>query len=396
MCGPNVKSRHQPIIEPLETRRLLSGSIAGAFASPIPAAFLPGSTNHVSVGLTNTAKAKAIGSTTITLYASADKSLDSGDVLLTSATEQIKLAPRHRTNERLAFSVPDSLATGKYFLIATVDSSAITGASPTISTAVSAKPVKISSSFSDLAISFAKQPARAIEIDGYSAGFAQAKMKVTNTGNIPLQGNADVRLYLSADDVLNGSDPLLASTPAKFSLRPGQSVPVAVHIAVPPGTAVGGYFLFAVLNPDAAVVDSIAANNFARSAERTAVIDHYPPPNITIVEQTYDTSPDAVVIPDDGGDSSATVPTPASDNTPDTQPSTAPAQDDSAPAATQPSSNDDNSSPSAPPTTEPSPTTDPTTNPSTSGTDDSSSMDSSSSDTGSSDDSSDDDSSCDN
>src|SRR6476469_3900495 len=80
-----------PIIESLETRRLLSGDLAGAFAGRIPNVCLQGSSQQVAIKITNHGAGPTTGPVTVSLYASADAELDGGDVLLGRLARNVKL-----------------------------------------------------------------------------------------------------------------------------------------------------------------------------------------------------------------------------------------------------------------------------------------------------------------
>jgi hypothetical protein len=102
---------------------------------------------------------------------------------------------------------------------------------------------------------------------------------VVNSGNLTATTGFTVSYYLSADPMLDSTDPLLAqSTTAPVTLRPGQGKGVSLRLGVPPGTAVGGYFLFAVLTPTNAAVNSVTSNDVAISDRRVAVVTRLPRP----------------------------------------------------------------------------------------------------------------------
>jgi hypothetical protein len=106
-----------------------------------------------------------------------------------------------------------------------------------------------------------------------------ATVKIADTGNIAQRGTVNLDFYLSADAVLDNSDPLLATVIGKsISLKPGAQQAASFKIAIPPGTAVGAYFLFATMTPAASIGDANPGNNVAISSQRVAVVNTLPHP----------------------------------------------------------------------------------------------------------------------
>jgi len=135
-------------------------------------------------------------------------------------------------------------------------------------------------------VQFSQLPSRPIEMDGPSTGQQTATATISNSGNVTENGTVNLNFYLSADSVLDNSDPLLATFANKpISLKPGGHQAVSFKIAVPPGTAVGSYFLFAVMTPGSSLHDSNADNNVAMSSQRVAVVSTLPRP-ARIINQT--------------------------------------------------------------------------------------------------------------
>jgi hypothetical protein len=263
------------MIELLEDRRLLSADVSATFPGRLPAALPVDGTSVINVRFTNLGNSIARGPVQVELFASTDGTLDNGDLSLITKSLNLQLRPRAAEDLRLSFPTPTTLADGDYDLLAeVVGSPAVAG---TTVAEVSPTPVSIQTPFSDLSLQFATLPSQPIELDGASAGLRIATVFIANSGNIPVHGRVDVSLYLSTDNVLDSSDPLLATANNRpIALKPGSHELTGFRIAVPPGTAVGGYFLIAEMTAVGTLVDSNPADNVAVSPRRVAVVTQLP------------------------------------------------------------------------------------------------------------------------
>jgi hypothetical protein len=178
-------------------------------------------------------------------------------------------------------------------------------------------------------------------------------VQVKNVGNTLAKGTASVAFYLSADATLDASDPLLAVAMHSLHLKAGQGTTFTAAVApLPPGTTIGGYFLFAVVTPGAGIRENNTANNAARSAQRVAVVETLPAHDHH--QHHHDGSGDAIVFDtttviavDCGCADTADQNIPDNAPPPDTGPSTAPAEDNSPPPDTAPSTAQPDSSSSS-------------------------------------------------
>jgi len=335
---------HPPVFESLEDRRLLSAELALTLPSRLPAELPVDGTSSILVRLTNHGNSIAQGPAQVELFASTDGTMDAADLSLLTKSLNVRLRPGASENVRLTFATPTTLADGEYDLLAEVEGSANDIGMPVA--AESATPVSIQSPFSDLSLQFATLPSQPIEIDGASAGKRIATVFVTNSGNVAVRGKVDVSLYLSDDTVLDSSDALLATAENRpIALKPGGHSVTGFRIAVPPGTAVGGYFLIAEMTPVGTLVDSNPADNVAASPRRVAVVTKLP---ITHVKNETSYGSGGSVA--GGGDGVAVVDCPpdssSDDSTDDTGQAGDDGTDDDPPVASDPSSDssDDSSS----------------------------------------------------
>jgi hypothetical protein len=90
---------------------------------------------------------------------------------------------------------------------------------------------------------------------------AKIKLKLVNDGDAKGKGPVSVSFYLSTDNAFDAGDALALLKPAKVKLKPGKAKVVKAKFKLPAGVTPGSYFLIAVVEPDAAVGDSDAANN---------------------------------------------------------------------------------------------------------------------------------------
>jgi hypothetical protein len=269
------------VLEPLESRRMLSSSPILEFAGRFPSVLSPSLPTAVELRVVNTTGHETGAGQQLQVFAN-------GDVLLGSASLTQPIRPDGNRLVRVLLEPPTALPDGHFSLTAQLTGS--TG------TAVSPKPMAFENPFSDLALEFSKLPQRPVQLQGPGAGRAVATVTLMNAGNIPARGQVSLKYYLSADDVLDATDPLLGSVASwQVALKPGGHQSVSFHIAVPPGTVAGGYFLFAVLTPGTSLDDSAATDNTAISARRVAVVSSAAEPT-KIIKQINVSSSNTTII----------------------------------------------------------------------------------------------------
>src|SRR3954453_10467552 len=108
-------------VEPLESRRLLSADLTLGFAGSLPAVLTSGTPAKVAVRVANVGDVRASGAAQVTLYASADGSLDDGEARLGDLVRALKLKPGKSKTLKLALQPPGGLPAGDYTLLARVD-----------------------------------------------------------------------------------------------------------------------------------------------------------------------------------------------------------------------------------------------------------------------------------
>ncbi len=205
-----------------------------------------------SIVVGNTVKNEGTGAaaaTTARFHLSSDTMLDAGDTLLGNRAVPA-LAPGAISIESTSLSLPATLATGKYYVIVTVDDDnavpeADEGNNKGVSGAMAVGP--------DLVVSSITTP---------SAVAPGAAMTVTdrtnNQGGGPA-GASTTTFYLSTDTTLDPADVVLG-TRAVPALAAGANSLGSSSLTVP-ATVSGQFYVLAKANADGAVVETDTANN---------------------------------------------------------------------------------------------------------------------------------------
>jgi hypothetical protein len=273
----------QCIIEPLEPRVNLS--TGPSLIGTLPYVFQPLASGTLKIHLPDANWVTQTEKVTTSIYASTDRKLDAGDLLIGEMTTLVAL--KHPgTTLAVPFILPATVGRGEYYLIAEVQASAGIGAG----IAVSQHAVFLQPPVSDLAISAVAAPATPFLLNKLETPH-RVTARVVNSGNVPVSSAATVQFYLSTSAELNGSDPLLATASVTaVTLKPNQSLLVSVNITLPAGTPVGRYLVFAVLTPENSVTDSVAANDVSASSRTLLVLKHLPSKNSDTTTDVGDTN----------------------------------------------------------------------------------------------------------
>jgi uncharacterized repeat protein (TIGR03803 family) len=104
------------------------------------------------------------------------------------------------------------------------------------------------------------------------------RVKVTNSGGGTTAGNSTVQLLLSADDLPDAGDTVLATVPlTNLRLRARQSRTVAASFTFPASVASGVYRVLAVADPGGTIAESNESNNTAPAGQVTVA-----PPSVNL------------------------------------------------------------------------------------------------------------------
>lgn len=272
-------------VEPLEARRLLSADLeaafAGAFATrvdPTPAHVAGSGHNKVVVRVGNRGDAPAAG-TSVTLYASADGTLDAADVPLATTIRAKSLGAGKSANLKVRFDRPADLPDGNYQLLARVtDAAGTADATPGDDVAIGPAPAAFRAPFVDLGAAVSWQPDGPVSTVGL---FGRLPPEVTvgvdvfNAGNAIAKVPVGVTLYLSADGALDPADVAVATvTPGKaIKLVPGRAQTVTLTFRLPADLPPGSYKLLAVVDPTNVVAEAQEGNNVTVSDDPVEVVD---------------------------------------------------------------------------------------------------------------------------
>jgi subtilase family serine protease len=241
--------------------QLPASPLAAIFVSSFPASVLDGSQGTVRLKITNTASSKFTGPILVDLYASADGTATSSDTLLTSTTlSNVTIKAGGSKIIKLKFNYPSTLSDGNYNITAAVTA---TGTNTAAATVDSPTKVDISAANVDLATAFAST----LPITVKPGAGEDVLVSVQNTGNVTATGSLDLKLYASADSVIDSNDQLLVSLPARqINLKAGKSMTFKIHFVPPLGETPGTYKLIAAASSVTSPADTNPGNDSAVAA----------------------------------------------------------------------------------------------------------------------------------
>ena len=237
--------------------QLPASPITGTILTTPPASVLGGQPGFVRIKLSNTAGSRFTGPLSIKLYASTDNSVSSDDTLITTLTlTKVRLRAGGSKTVRVKFDYPTGLNDNQYFVVASIDAS---GTNTEPAQAATPKTVEIAPETVDLATSFGDLQSVAV-VPGKENTVA---VTIQNLGNVTASGTIILNLYASASGLLDGSQMLLATVPArKLDLRAGKSMVLHVRFLAPTDAS-GTYSLIADTIPSTQPPDANSSNDVA-------------------------------------------------------------------------------------------------------------------------------------
>ncbi len=211
--------------------------------SAVPASVLGGLKGTATVTVTESGTSAAAGSVTIEVQFATDAAGADATTVKTLA-ERVNLKQGKSRSYKVPFNYPTGLASGSYFLLATVANGTGLAADLDVAnnTAASGTAVAIAPAFVALTGSGLSVGTVA------SGGSAVAALDVTNGGNVTAHGTTSVVLYLSSDGTLADAT-LLDTVPLVVGLAAGKSHPSKLKFTVPTSAVAGTYTLLAVVDP---------------------------------------------------------------------------------------------------------------------------------------------------
>jgi subtilase family serine protease len=237
--------------------QLPASPIDGVFVSSFPTSALDGNDGTVRLKITNTSSSTFTGPLKIDLYASTTGTATASDTLLTSSTlASVTLRAGASKIIRLKFAYSNSLD-GTYYITAAITA---TGTDTAPATVTSPNKMSISSAKVDLATTFASS----LPINVTPGVGEDLLVNVENDGNVTAKGTLQLKLYASADGVIDNNDQLLVNLPAKqINIKAGHSITFKIHFVPPLGMAAGSYKLIAQAASSTSPADANPDNDVA-------------------------------------------------------------------------------------------------------------------------------------
>jgi hypothetical protein len=271
-AGQFAKAPRTSLIESLEPRAYFD--LVPSIASPLPANIVATvkNTSTVTVDLTNTAGATIKGPYTLTLFASADTTLDiPGDTQIATISKSLpSLASGKFIPIKFKLSDFPDVPNGSYFLLADVTGT-LAGAGDNIAT--SDTSIAVADPFIDLTDSISNiAPASGQADPGQPITVA---VEIFNNGNIIASG--PITTDVSASTSPDGSSPAHVITlKESIHLAPGTSKIFRSTGKIPLGYTPGTYYWVATADSNNSIGESTLANNTAISPTPLTVLDPYP------------------------------------------------------------------------------------------------------------------------
>ncbi len=227
---------------------------------------LPGDTGTIDLTVSNSGNVRAAKTVYVSVYASPTPERGADAVRLLKKTVPLNVAGDNGTQDiSLDLTMPSSLATGEYFLIAHIDSSnTIAERDETNNDAASETTVDFQQPEADLTadVTGVSYVGRVLPGDT-----GTIDLTVTNNGNVPTAKSVYIAVYASAT-YERGADAVRVanvSTPLEIAAD-GGTQNVTLNLTMPDTLTTGDYYLIAAIDATDAVDESDEANNDAASA----------------------------------------------------------------------------------------------------------------------------------
>ena len=250
------------MIDTLERRTHFAADLAGSFTSAIPTELTPGERNRITLSVTNTGDAPAVGPIVVALFASLDDTFDSNDVNLGSATRGGTIRPGRAARVTFKFPSPINVPDGNYRLLAQLDTTGAVPENEEVDNNVVAAGglTQIRLPFVDIATSVPAPTFQTIELSPRQKP-VRVTVLLTNNGNIPARGPLGLALFASTDQNPDASDVALPpGVSTNVNIKPGRSKALKLKVTAPEALAPGTYFLVGQVNP-VAFDDTNASND---------------------------------------------------------------------------------------------------------------------------------------
>jgi subtilase family serine protease len=191
------------------------------------------------------------GPSTTRFYVSANFTIDADDVLLPGSRAVASLATGASSSGTATFVLPSTLATGSYYVVAKSDADG-TAVETNESNNTAARVVAVGPDLRAAALTVPYQQRAGV--------MSAVSLTVENRGGgaSPI---ALTRFYLSVDTRFDATDQVLDTVATIGPLAGGTQTTVATSITLPSGTTPGTYYVFARVDSDDVILETVENNN---------------------------------------------------------------------------------------------------------------------------------------
>jgi hypothetical protein len=235
-------------IESLESRTLLSATLAGELIGTLPQTLFPAAADRLTLQMTNTGDARATGPVQAYLYVSSQAGTES--ILIGNASRSLSLKPGRAAQLNIKFKLPPNLADGDYFLTAQLTAKRVQTISGSMTQIIpDPSPIAVQPPTSSLVGAFAGSRINVGLDTSGDDGVGTAKLRVTNPTATAVHGTVSATVYLTTSTALNNFAQSVGVLSRRVTILPGQSKLIEGNVTIPASTAFGTYHLLAVLGP---------------------------------------------------------------------------------------------------------------------------------------------------
>jgi hypothetical protein len=250
-------------------------TLVDAISGSLPASVVGGSAGSTNLQVFNDGNIPFNALVTVTLYVSADQTLDSGDTQVLFGGTNKSIAVGKSVQFPLKFTYPANLANGDYYLLAQVSSTTtpVAGSMPPISVsapasnvAISATQVNISQPIVTIAANFGTLPGTAFA-EGQTVTLP---LDLLNSGNVTAKGNYTVQLLASTtgDPADPTAIPLATAFTRSLDIKANVVSKTTIKLVIPSGVLTSGVTYFFVARIDASAIPDITDPNPTAAASQ--------------------------------------------------------------------------------------------------------------------------------
>ncbi len=223
---------------------VVAGSVApnltGKFVTSPPASVISGSKAKLMLQISNTGTASATGPITVTLFAS-DTQTIAGATKIIDVPVRLKLKPHGVMRVPLNFTYPSGLPSGKYSIIASIDSGNATAELSKTDNLAASNPVTIAPAFVSLTST--------LFVPAFVASSEKISIStvVHNGGNIPAAGPLGVAVAVSTSPDGSNATPVTSFTP-RINIKAGKSQKLRFNLRMPSNLSAGSLYFVVTLD----------------------------------------------------------------------------------------------------------------------------------------------------